>query len=84
MTKDQAYKIIRMKYGIYNGDYMIEGLCDRIHPLLDADWDVYWNKINNEQVTFISTPLRYLEDKHILASLTRMMILHDFIEDTYK
>lgn len=86
MTKKQAYKIIKKQYGQYcDSNHPILPLCGGVHPDLDEDWCEYWKNINETGRPYICSPYRNaLKDKDILGSLARIMILHDFIEDTYK
>jgi hypothetical protein len=84
MTKKQAYKIIEEQYGDYASIGMIYSLCSFLDYELRSDWCDYWHKINEENHAFISSALDKNKHKDVISSLTRLMLLHDFIEDTYK
>lgn len=86
MTKKQAYKIIKKQYGDYeSGDY-IPTLCLSIPSELEKDWNKYWDEINTESQAYVSCsfPDEWFDGKDEIISLTRLMLLHDFIEDTYE
>lgn len=84
MTKKQAYKIIEEQYGDYAGFGMIYRLCTFLDYELKHEWCNYWDKINKENHTFISSPIKKNKHKDVVSSLARLMLLCDFIEDTYK
>ena len=86
MTKKQAYKIIKKEYGNYKGDYYIPALCLSLPRELKFDFQKYWVEINTEDHTYVSCafPDSRIANVHdVPISLARLMLLHDFIEDTY-
>ncbi len=86
MTKKQAYEVIEKQYGEYDGSFSkhILPLCDYVPIMLMDDFCSYWKKINTEWHSRISDEVLHLDEREILSSLTRLIILHHFIEDTYK
>lgn len=83
MTKKQAYKIIEKQYINIECDGYVGPLCFEIkNRKLKRDWCEYWDKINTRDYMFITSYIR--SDLVAERSLIRLMILHDFIEDTYK
>ncbi len=85
MTKEQAYKIIEDQYGGYRRDRYLGPLClDIRNEKIRKDWRRYWKKICEGYIA-INDPFYYYDpDYDREVSLTRLMLLHDFIEDTYK
>lgn len=90
MTKKQAYKIIEKKYGKYDGSWEneIEALCISLPKKLKYQFWRYWDFINTKEHSYIfqafSDYESSIEEKSTLVSLTRLIILHHFIEDTYE
>lgn len=93
MTKKQAYKIIKNKYGNFDGTSRIEPLCEFAPRKIREDWCKYWNEIDDDNLILVSEAFSYNDDDiltfsynddGILISLARLILLHDFIEDTYK
>lgn len=85
MTKKQAYKIIKKRYDKTNDRSHIQSLCDNCPRQLRKDWVKYWIKINSKRhLVVYSEFAKYGEDSDPMTSLARLILLHDFIEDTYK
>ena len=95
LTKKKAYEIIEAEYGKtgYKSepnqvDSMIGPLCMYAPWELGKDWNKYWRTINTENHVSVTKGLETeeytAEDWDIIASLTRLILLHHFIEDTYK
>lgn len=84
MTKKQAYKIIENKYGHFDDRSYIGPLCTNAPKELRRDWCEYWNRIIEDRLTTISQRFTLTDkDWGTLSGLTRLILLHDFIEDTY-
>lgn len=83
MTKKQAYKIIEKEYGNYDGSFYIDSLCNYAPKELINDWRRYWYQISTKKHSLVSNVFFRDHEIGILSSLARLMLLHDFIEDTY-
>ncbi len=84
MTKKQAYKIIEKKYGDICSAQYVNVLCANCPEPLRSDWQDYWYKINTKHYFSVTRGFRNGYYEHVHASLVRLILLHDFIEDTYK
>ena len=84
MTKKQAYKIIEKEYKDYDGSFRLYCLCIHAPKMLKRDWCKYWDKINGKKFSLVSDEFLGNPELDVLSSLTRLMLLHDFIEDTYE
>mgnify|MGYP001201325471 CR=1 FL=1 len=84
MTKKQAYKIIEKQYGKVDVDDYVSVLCTHCPEQLRYDWISYWNKINTRHYYTVLGGFREGTYEDIHASLVRLILLHHFIEDTYK
>lgn len=87
MTKKQAYKIIKKQYGNYERGSFVPLLCFFIkNHRIREDWTEYWELICQDY-SVVSEAFDYgknYADYDELISMTRLMLLHDFIEDTYE
>lgn len=85
MTKRQALKILKLHYSnISYSTYYIKNLCSHAPLELRLDWCKYWNKINKNDNVTVHEMFAYEDNLMTLASITRLMLLFHFVEDTYK
>lgn len=89
LSKQKALEIAqRWANGQLRKHDSIDYLCCTLHEKLILDWSEYWKKINRADKVSIHG---YLEERfnsqvsfQEIATLTRLLVLQDFINDTYK
>lgn len=86
MTKKQAYKIIQETFGDYDGTTYIPALCEYAPLELRREWCNYWENINTQNDILVNSAfinIKCIKKDILYCSLTRLILLHAFIEDTY-
>lgn len=88
LTKKQAEKLLFKEFGHTQPSEYIGGLCCSIPEKLRDDFRLYWSIINTFNYDYISIVISdydmNTDDYNTIVSLARLMIAHDFIEDTYE
>lgn len=83
MNKKQAYTLIKHQYQNYDPETTVLPLCQYIKDTkLRLRWTNYWVKIDTQKHNIIRKA--FSKDENTECSLTRLLMLHCFIEDIYK
>lgn len=87
MTKEEAYAKLSAEYTEYEprGLNYVPALCNNLPEELKKDWQEHWDFINAQENKYtIPAYIPPCEDYSVIASLTRLLSLCIFIEDTYE
>ena len=83
MTKKEALRLLEERYGGYCfGDY-VGPLCYRMPCKLKYKWGIYWYKINDKNKRYLPSYFTHIYSI-TEASILRLLVAHQFIEETYK
>jgi hypothetical protein len=80
VTKKQALKLLKQTYG---REKYIAPLCYTMPDEIWEEWADYWNKINTREKRFMTGYFTHLSSEEE-NSILRLLVAHQFIEETYK
>lgn len=83
LTKEQAYRLLKKKYGNYGFNDMVDGLCISMPKSVAKDFIPYWESMNHKNRSYMWSYFKHYPSREEI-SILRLLVACQFIEETYK